>query len=205
MNQQQTIAAPALHELRCAEVPRLVQELEKLGQIVGQHFAPLNAEQLNWKPAPDEWSVGQCLDHIITTDEQYTPIFEQVIQGTMRENVWQKIPLLPRLFGDMLFRYVHPETTRPMSAPAIFRPSESAITLDVYDRFQAHQAQIISQMQACQHKHIDQLIISSPVAASMVYSLGDAFRVVVAHQYLHLMQAERVQQAAGFPTSGQFA
>jgi hypothetical protein len=35
----------------------------------------------------------------------------------------------------------------------------------------------------------------------MVYSLGDAFRVVVAHQYLHLMQAERVKRADGFPAA----
>jgi hypothetical protein len=102
----------------------------------------------------------------------------------------------------MLYKYVHPETTRPVTSPPIFQPASSQIELDVYERFEAHQKQVIGLMHANQDTPIDELIISSPVAAWLVYSLGDAFRILVVHQYLHLLQAERVKQAAGFPTSG---
>jgi hypothetical protein len=205
MNQQQPIPVPAPDEMRHAPVPRLVQELEQLSEIVAERFMPLTVEQLNWKPAPNEWSIGQCLDHIITTDEQYIATFEQVAQGTMRKTFWQQLPLLPRFFGDMLYKYVHPETTRPVTSPPIFRPSSSQIEPDVYERFEAHQKQVIDLMHASQDKPIDELVISSPVAVWLVYSLGDAFRIVVVHQYLHLLQAERVKQAAGFPASGSTA
>jgi hypothetical protein len=199
MSQQQQIAAPAPDELRRAGVPRLIQELQSLSQLVTQHFGALTAEQLNWKPSADEWSIGQCLDHLITADAQYRTTFEQAGQGTMHRTFWHRLPLIPRLLGTMIYSSAHPETTRPVPAPRIFRPSSSPIEPDVYERFQAHQEQLIGYMRACQDSPIDELIISSPVAVWMVYSLGDAFRIVVAHQYLHLMQAERVQQAAGFP------
>jgi hypothetical protein len=201
MSQQPPIPVPAPDELRRAAVPRLVQELEQLDEIVAERFGPLTADQLNWKPTSDEWSIGQCLDHIITTDTQYIPIFEQVAQGTMRPGFWRRLPLIPRLFGDMLYNSVHPETTRPIPAPRIFRPSSSRIEPDVYERFQSHQEQIISLMHASQDQPIDEVIISSPVAVWMVYSLGSAFRMLVAHQYLHLLQAERVKQTEGFPTA----
>lgn len=205
MSKDQLIPVPAPEELRSADVPRLVQALEELGEIVVERFVPLTSEQLNWKPAPNEWSVGQCLDHIITTDEQYIPIFEQAAQGTLPSNVWQQIPGMPFLFGSWLYKIVHPETAQPSPSPSIFRPSNSEIEPDVYDRFQAHQEQIISLMRANQDQPIDKLIISSPVAVWFVYSLGDAFRIAVAHQYLHLLQAERVKQTAGFPSSESIA
>lgn len=207
MSQQPAIAllVPPPAELRHAAVPRLVQELERLEQVVTTHVAPLTTEQVNWKPTPNEWSVGQCLDHLITTDEQYFPIFEQAAQGTLRGNVWQKLPLLPGFFATMLYTFVHPETARPVPAPPIFRPSSSAIAPDVIERFLAHQQRMKGLMQASQDKLIDTLIISSPVAVWMVYSLGDAFRILVVHQYLHLVQAEGVKQTAGFPIAASVA
>jgi len=205
MSQQPSIPVPVPAELRHAPVPRLVNELEHLSQVVTERFAPLTVEQLNWKPTANEWSIGQCLDHIIITDEQYMPIFEQAVQGTMRGNFWQRLPLLPGLFGGMLYNFVHPETTRPVPAPRVFQPAGSSIEPDVFDRFAAHQTQMIDLMQASQDKPIDALIISSPVAVWMVYSLSDAFRILVTHQFLHLVQAERVQQAADFPTAGKNA
>lgn len=201
MNQHQHILAPPPDELRRAGVPRLIQELQALGQVVPQHFGALTTEQLNWKSSPTEWGVGQCLDHIITTDEQYRTTFEQAMQGTLPNTFWQRLPLLPRLMGNMLYGSMHPETTRPVPAPRIFRPSSSTIAPDVCERFQAHQEHLIGCLRACEDMPIDERIISSPVAAWMVYSLGDAFRVVVAHQYLHLMQAERVKRADGFPAA----
>jgi hypothetical protein len=198
---QQLIPVPAPDELRHADVPRLVQELEQLGEIVAERFVPLTAEQLNWQPAADEWSIGQCLDHIMTTDAQYIPILEQVAQGTLPGNLWQRLPLLPGLLGTMLYKASHPQTARPISSPRIFRPASSRVEPDVGERFQTHQKQLIDLMQASQHQPIDQRIISSPVAAWMVYSLGDAFRIMVVHQYLHLLQAEQVKHTAGFPAS----
>jgi len=201
MSQHQQIQAPAPDELRRAAVPRLIQELQSLGDIVAEHFVPLTSEQLNWKPSPDEWSIGQCLDHIITTDEQYRASFEQAVQGTLPRTFWQRLPLFPQFVGYLLYRSMHPETTRPIPAPRIFRPSSSTIGPDVYERFQTHQEHLLGVLRASQDVPVDDLIISSPVAAWMVYRLGDAFRVVVAHQYLHLMQAERVKHTDGFPAA----
>src|SRR5690349_5261990 len=44
-------------------------------------FGEFTAQQLNWKPTADRWSVAQCFDHLVTANAAYLPIFEQVLSG----------------------------------------------------------------------------------------------------------------------------
>src|SRR5437870_13594083 len=41
-------------------------------------FGDLTAQQLNWKPSAEQWSVAQCFDHLVTANEAFFPIFEKV-------------------------------------------------------------------------------------------------------------------------------
>jgi hypothetical protein len=43
------------------------------------------------------------------------------------------------------------------------------------------------------------IIITSPFAGAVIYSLLDAFRLVVAHERRHFAQARRVMETHGFP------
>ena len=50
-------------------------ELRTISDDARASFGSLSGEQLNWKPAADSWSVAQCLDHLIRTNEQFYPEF----------------------------------------------------------------------------------------------------------------------------------
>lgn len=50
------------------------QTLDNLNKSV----AGLTEEQLNFKPAPDRWSISQCLEHIVTTEQM---LFEMTKKG----------------------------------------------------------------------------------------------------------------------------
>jgi hypothetical protein len=41
-------------------------------------FGRLSAQQLNWKPGADQWSVAQCFDHLVVTSGAYFPILDKV-------------------------------------------------------------------------------------------------------------------------------
>ena len=51
-------------------------------------FGDLTAQQLNWKPSADQWSVGQCFDHLVTANEAFFPIFEKVPGGEKKNTFW---------------------------------------------------------------------------------------------------------------------
>ena len=62
----------------------IVGETELLNDSARQLVTGLNDEQLNWKPAPDSWSIAQCLDHLAVTSEKFDQYFTSAI--TPRRN-----------------------------------------------------------------------------------------------------------------------
>jgi hypothetical protein len=178
-------------DLRRADVPRLVVALADVTDRVEQHFGGLDAEQLNRKPAPAEWSVGQCLDHLIVTNRTYRPIIERIRSGLYQPGFWQRLPVVPGLVGTMFYTMLHPDTVIKVPSPPAFRPSNSAISADIVARFSTEQAELITLMQDCAELPGETIIIPSPASDLISYSLFDAFRIMTVHEQLHLGQALR--------------
>lgn len=55
----------------------IISEYEKVSEDVQKNFGGLSAEQINWKPRADSWSIGQCLDHLIKSNEALTRSFRR--------------------------------------------------------------------------------------------------------------------------------
>ena len=162
-------------------------------------FGHLTAQQLNWKPGADQWSVAQCFDHLVTANAAYFPIFEKVLSGEKKNTFWESLPWLPAFFGKLVIQAVAPETTRKRKAPKIFRPSSSRVDEAVIRRFIDQQAQVIRYMKATEDLDLEKIKISSPVSNFITYSLMDAYRIIVTHEERHLLQAMRVSEGDGFP------
>ncbi len=166
---------------------------------VQTHFGHLTAQQLNWKPDANQWSIAQCFEHLVAANESYFPTFEQVLAGKQRTTLWQRVPLLPALFGKMIVQAVSPEAARKLKAPKIYAPASSDIEGAIIHRFLERQEQVIQYMQAMQGLAVEKIIMSSPVTDLITYSVLDACRIIVAHEQRHLLQAKRVLTMSGFP------
>ena len=60
---------------------RLHQELTASDARAAALVKPLTPEQLNWKPAPEKWSVGQCLEHLAISTEVYLGPIADALAG----------------------------------------------------------------------------------------------------------------------------
>lgn len=183
-----------------AGVADLSAELERLATEVRHAFGALSPAQLNWQPGAAEWSVGQCCDHLVIANSSYLPLMEQVAAGAYSPTFWQRIPLLPRLWGPLLIRTLSPGA-RPIPAPRIWEPTSSAVDASIIERFTALQAELVRLMRATGGHDPGRVIITSPAAAGVTYSLLDAYRIIVVHEQTHIAQARRVTEAAGFPAA----
>jgi len=56
-------------------------------------------------------------------------------------------------------------------------------------------------MKATEHLDLEKIVITSPVAGVVVYSLMDAYRLIVVHEQRHFQQAKRVTEEPSFPAS----
>ena len=161
-------------------------------------FGHLTPSQLNWKPSAERWSVAQCFDHLLTSNKGYLPIIDNVLAG-YRRTFWQSMPVLPGLMGKLLIKSMDPASTRKVKAPKRFQPAQSEISASVINDFVAQQKQIVDKMKSTEHLDLEKIVITSPVAGVVIYSLMDAYRLIVVHEQRHFQQAKRVTEEPGFP------
>lgn len=176
-----------------------IAEAEAIAADARAEFGRLTGAQLNWKPAADSWSVAQCFDHMIRLDALYWPTFRAIEEGSYRTPLLRRIPLLPRLWGSLIYASVKPEATRRYPTTKRALPSASDLPADIITRFVAHQHALIEHMRRLEAKGAGSTVIGSPVGPLASYDVETALRILVAHARRHMLQARRVMEAPGFP------
>jgi hypothetical protein len=180
-------------------LPQIYAEAEAIMIDAEQLFGHLSARQLNWKPSAEQWSVAQCLDHLLVSNGAYFPQLDQIISGQKRATLWERMPGLPRFFGPVIINAVTPEAKRKIKARKNFQPAASQVDAQIVPRLVAQQRDLLARMRATEKFDPARIIITSPIASVVVYSLLDAYRIIVAHERRHFAQAQRVMETSGFP------
>lgn len=177
----------------------LLDELKIIAGEALQTFGGLTAQQLNWKPAPDEWSVGQCFEHLVVTNRSFYPTMEAIARGERKSNAWERLSPFSGMFGRMVLRALAPGSNRKFKAPRAIRPSSSEVDARIISIFVEHQDEMAAVMSRAADADMKRTVVTSPISRLVTYTLGDAFRIVVAHERRHFEQARRVTQREGFP------
>ena len=180
------------------DLPAVINAANNVASNTRSTFGHLTPSQLNWKPSPERWSIAQCFDHLIAVNKAYFPVIDKVLAGKKR-TLWESMPVLPGLMGKMVIKAVEPTSTRKFKARKNFEAAQSNISGSIINDFVDHQAEVVDKMKATQHLDLEKIIITSPVAAVMTYSLIDAYRIIVVHEERHFQQAKRVTEETGFP------
>ncbi len=180
-------------------IDQALKKAELAGEKVKAAFSDLSLQQLNWKPAPESWSIGQCLDHLIISDCQYFPVLKKISSGQHKMSFWEKRSPFSRLMGKMLAEQMQEKVKKRVKAPKIFMPSFSQIDLGVLERFHKHLDSLLEYIAACKTVDLDTTYISSPVSKFITYSLRHAITILIQHEHRHINQAIRVKQAKEFP------
>ena len=178
----------------------VTSEMQMTADDARVSFGSLSGEQLNWKPAEKSWSVGQCLEHIIKTNEQFYDEFNRLAAGKRRNTFWQNNSPFSGAFGRFLISAVS-EDSKKSKAPskAIVPPSD--ISDDIVGRFTEHVSGVNEMVERCADADLRKTVVSSPFLSVMTYRLDDAYTVLVEHTKRHIRQAKRVMATEGFPAS----
>ena len=179
-------------------VAEAVREIERVTAAVRQEFGSLTPAQLNWKPAADRWSVGECLEHLLAANGHYFGIVESILAGRYRKPFLANIPGYAGMCGRMLVNAVSPQAARKVKTVAIFEPARSKVDADEVARFAEHQKKLVASIRSSERLNLEKTIIASPATSAIVYSLLDAWRLLAAHEVRHLGQARNVTKTDGF-------
>lgn len=181
-------------------ISHIISALDKISTDVSAEFGSLTRDQLNWQPAENEWSVGQCLDHMIRTNELFGPEFDKLTQGTRRNSFWESVSPFTGIGGRFLIKAVS-EDSKKAKAPSKKIVPPSDIGPEIVARFVDHLDRVKTQVAACSSVDLKKTVVTSPFLAVMTYTLDDALTVLVEHTKRHIRQAKRVMAADGFPAA----
>ena len=159
---------------------------------------PLSAEQLNWQPAPGSWCVAECIQHLVQANREYLPPIEAALRGKPEAPVAE---VTPGWFGRWFIRaYIDPVTQkRKGAAPAKIRVR--TVEPDILDVFLRTNEVVREAVRQAAPYDVNHIRFVNPFFPLIRFTVGTGFEIIWRHQRRHLLQAERVTKAPGFPNA----
>lgn len=170
---------------------RLLRELEASDARAIALLKPLTPEQLNWKPSPEKWSVGQCVEHLAISNEVYLGPIADALAGPPSGSVDE---ITPGWFGRWFIRnYIAPSPqTKRARAPKQIAPVLSRVEPAILERFLKGNREMRELVSRAARYDVNRLRFRNPFIPLLRFTVGTGFEITSKHEDRHLLQAERV-------------
>ncbi|WP_165395234.1 DinB family protein [Flagellimonas allohymeniacidonis] len=169
--------------------------IDKITQEFEQYFDNLGLDYMNCQPNIHTWSIAQNIEHLIVTNESYALVIRSVRQGTCKLPPYARFDFAVDFFGRRVLNAVQSDNKRKLRTFKVWRPGSGASEKGILDRFIKHQSDLkIMRANAMDLVH-EKVVIPSPGNPKIVYTLGMAFEIILAHERRHLEQAKRTLEA----------
>jgi hypothetical protein len=177
---------------------RIITQLDEADRRAQALANSLTIEQLNWRPSPDEWSIGQCLQHLLVFNRLY---IEAISCALDRQ------PACPvreveasRISAWFMRTYVEPGSdTRRVRSPRKIKPN-ARIDASVVDDFLQSNQHAKNLVRRAAAYDVNRIRYKNPLVPLVRFTVGVGLELTWKHQLRHVLQAERVKQSQGYPT-----
>lgn len=187
------------HLALAPEIDDFRRQFEQLAVDAEALTAPLRDDQFVWQPAPESWSIAQCIEHLNATARVYLPQLDEGIADAIRRGLYGEGPFAYNWLGRLLPRLNEPPSRLRVKAPKKFHPPPNRTRHEIMAAFRAYQVQYIDRLRQANGLDLARARVASPVSPWLRMSLGGAFALMTAHERRHLWQARGVMTKAGFP------
>ena len=174
----------------------LLSELDDSDRRAELLARDLSREQLNWRPTPVAWSVGQCLSHLLAANTIYLPAISAALEGQQPSPVQQLV--LGRFSRWFIRNYIGPSNGKRARAPKKIQPAvhtEPAI-LEAFLRSNVAARELVTK---AADYDVNRIRFRNPFVPLLRFTVGTGLEIVSKHQMRHLLQGERVRQSLEFP------
>ena len=171
---------------------QLQQTAASLHQTVLTEFAALDLGNLNYKPAPDSWSILECLEHLNRYSRYYHPALANAIAANSNGTYQQTIRY--SWLGKKSLDMVQPQNTKKHKTVKHMNPNNSTLGRDTIEAFLQHHAELLSLLASAKHANLNKKAVPVEFFRLLKLRIGETLEFVVLHQQRHLQQALRVKQ-----------
>jgi hypothetical protein len=180
--------APALEELR----GRLAADLDALTAVVWT----LNQAQADWRPAPERWSVGEVLHHLVLSNRSFARVVAKLVKHGRRLGL--AAPPDARRSWPRLRAVADVEASGPVKNPDLVTPTHGLPVQQLRrDLVESHESVAV---QIPDIAGLDLAALRFPHPLGFELNLFQWVDITGAHERRHLHQIERLLAADGFPS-----
>ncbi|RAK00090.1 DinB family protein [Larkinella arboricola] len=179
---------------------QLTAETHALIQLVENEFSSLPNDTLNWQPAPERWSILQCLEHLNSYGHYYLPQLEKAVYRGEQEQIAASTSFRSGLLGNYFATSMRPKADGSIGLKAkAVKAHTPAARLDaraVLTTFLDQQRDLLNLLERARRVNIERFRVPISIARFIRLSVGDTFRFLIAHEQRHVLQAQRVAAEA---------
>jgi len=182
---------PELRE--CAD--QVVEQTTEIRMLV----SPLTEDQFSWRPAPEKWSVGQNLSHLSLTNRSYLDALARAVEEARGRGHMRAGPYRHGWLGKWFIRILEPPPRMKVKTFSRLEPPESGRKEEVMREFEAAQDETLASMEAANGVDLGRARFPSPFLGALKFSVGQGYRIILAHNRRHFFQIRGILEHEDFP------
>ena len=180
--------------------PDLEQQLDRILEEARAVLDGLTPDRVNWRPAPDRWSVGECISHLNVGIRAVLPALDRAIATARERGIAGAGTGRYGWFANWMVRSQEPPVTRRMKTFPVFQPvlarhDAAALMTD----FRAARAELRERLGRAEGIDWGRAKVVSPASRFFRLPFGAYVAFLLAHDRRHLWQAREVRNHPGFP------
>ena len=167
------------------------EQFEQIAQEARSLISGLSEAEFNRRPGPGEWSVEECLSHLISVGAAQAEVMEQAIAAARTKGITGTGPFEYPALERIIIRESDAPVRHALPAPKRFQPIHGQPVTAVLPTFLHIQRQFTQMMQRADGLDLRRVRVPVPQTRLIKFSLGGTIEVVAAHERRHMAQARR--------------
>ena len=177
----------------------LIADLVDLDRRYRALVASCPREQLT-RQINDAWSIAECIQHVALANSEYLPRIKSAIdenQGNLAGAV-ETLSTAGWFSSYFVEKVIGPQVNRRYKAPKSIRPKPVDPEVALERLVRTHK-EIRELLGAKSQPDLNRIRFKNPFVPVIRFTVATAFLIMAAHGRRHLLQAERLRDAAGPP------
>lgn len=174
----------------------LLQDLIERTRVTineAEGLSQLSDTTLNWKIAPESWSILECLEHLNYYGDFYIPEIKKQLENNKHE---ASSNFKSNWLGNYFAKTMLPKgKLNKMKTLKSMNPIGSSLDKKVVDKFIQHQHEILNLLDHAKKVNLTKTKTAISISKLIKLRLGDTFRVVIYHNQRHMLQAKNALEA----------
>ncbi len=183
-----------------ADRTAILEQLKQADQAAERLLRGKSRAQANWQPNHGtSWSLWQCFDHLARINQVYCQALLAAVENPRVTRESTPRIAKPGWFSRWFIKGMEPPVRLRLKAPGKVIPGEAGDPEEALEAYLESHAQVRRVLEFWDRVNFNRVRFKNPFVPLLRFTVATGLLVINAHDRRHLWQAERVQDAPGFP------